>query len=231
MTDLPAYLTDLDAALADLPDDCDAMVLSQLDGFIAGLVVTPDDIPTEAWLPVVWGDEAATDAGLALFGDAVRLAEVTALILAHYADVADVLRNRPDDYGPIYGVGEDEEEVIWDAWVLGFQSALALRPEVWEPALEAGEDDPARQALDAFLSLYDLATGETDMPQDGVEELQAAAPDLIPALVISLGAWADEQAAGGPRNTTPIRVTKIGRNDPCPCGSGKKYKKCCGAEA
>jgi len=27
----------------------------------------------------------------------------------------------------------------------------------------------------------------------------------------------------------PISVTKIGRNDPCPCGSGKKYKKCCGA--
>ncbi|HEY4136584.1 MAG TPA: YchJ family protein [Alphaproteobacteria bacterium] len=25
----------------------------------------------------------------------------------------------------------------------------------------------------------------------------------------------------------PVRVTKIGRNDPCPCGSGKKYKKCC----
>jgi uncharacterized protein YchJ len=26
----------------------------------------------------------------------------------------------------------------------------------------------------------------------------------------------------------PIRVVKIGRNVPCPCGSGKKYKKCCG---
>lgn len=26
----------------------------------------------------------------------------------------------------------------------------------------------------------------------------------------------------------PIQVNKIGRNDPCPCGSGKKYKKCCG---
>jgi len=26
----------------------------------------------------------------------------------------------------------------------------------------------------------------------------------------------------------PVRVEKIGRNDPCPCGSGKKYKKCCG---
>lgn len=30
------------------------------------------------------------------------------------------------------------------------------------------------------------------------------------------------------KNTTPVRVTKVGRNDPCPCGSGKKYKKCCG---
>lgn len=33
----------------------------------------------------------------------------------------------------------------------------------------------------------------------------------------------------GPRiKTAPVSVTKIGRNDPCPCGSGKKYKKCCG---
>ena len=30
---------------------------------------------------------------------------------------------------------------------------------------------------------------------------------------------------------TPIRTAKIGRNDACPCGSGKKYKKCCLAHA
>ncbi len=28
----------------------------------------------------------------------------------------------------------------------------------------------------------------------------------------------------------PIKTQKIGRNDPCPCGSGKKYKKCCGRD-
>jgi len=33
-----------------------------------------------------------------------------------------------------------------------------------------------------------------------------------------------------PRIAPTVRDTpKIGRNDPCPCGSGKKYKKCCGA--
>lgn len=26
----------------------------------------------------------------------------------------------------------------------------------------------------------------------------------------------------------PRHVAKIGRNDPCPCGSGKKFKRCCG---
>ena len=39
--------------------------------------------------------------------------------------------------------------------------------------------------------------------------------------------------SNGQKKTTqaqkPVRVEKIGRNDPCPCGSGKKYKKCCGA--
>ena len=30
------------------------------------------------------------------------------------------------------------------------------------------------------------------------------------------------------RSTTVVKPPKIGRNDPCPCGSGKKYKKCCG---
>ncbi len=28
-------------------------------------------------------------------------------------------------------------------------------------------------------------------------------------------------------NSVPCKVEKIGRNDPCPCGSGKKFKKCC----
>jgi preprotein translocase subunit SecA len=38
---------------------------------------------------------------------------------------------------------------------------------------------------------------------------------------------AEEVAPGKPK---PVKVgEKIGRNDPCPCGSGKKYKKCCGA--
>src|SRR5581483_3939353 len=39
--------------------------------------------------------------------------------------------------------------------------------------------------------------------------------------------WAETEPAS--MSVTPAVSTKVGRNDPCPCGSGKKYKKCCGA--
>jgi SEC-C motif-containing protein len=42
------------------------------------------------------------------------------------------------------------------------------------------------------------------------------------------GRWVFDDCVMDPKAATR-RVVKIGRNDPCPCGSGKKYKKCCGA--
>ncbi len=47
------------------------------------------------------------------------------------------------------------------------------------------------------------------------------------------GSWVDgalDELGGGSGGAIPLRreAPKVGRNDPCPCGSGKKYKKCCG---
>ena len=44
------------------------------------------------------------------------------------------------------------------------------------------------------------------------------------------GRWVFTGADLNPKAET-VRVTKVGRNEPCPCGSGKKYKKCCGKAA
>ncbi len=41
---------------------------------------------------------------------------------------------------------------------------------------------------------------------------------------------ASHGAGGEQAKRTVVKAPKIGRNDPCPCGSGKKYKKCCGAD-
>jgi SEC-C motif-containing protein len=45
------------------------------------------------------------------------------------------------------------------------------------------------------------------------------------------GKWVYSGTANGPGQTVRHEKPKPGRNDPCPCGSGKKYKKCCGAAA
>lgn len=50
----------------------------------------------------------------------------------------------------------------------------------------------------------------------------------IAHFVRSNGRWLYDDGELNPKSP-PVRVTQIGRNDPCPCGSGKKYKKCCGA--
>jgi len=41
---------------------------------------------------------------------------------------------------------------------------------------------------------------------------------------------AKEREAGSPARAGGPDGAKIGRNDPCPCGSGRKYKKCCGGK-
>jgi len=43
------------------------------------------------------------------------------------------------------------------------------------------------------------------------------------------GGAMDEAQKVSSTKGAPVSVQKVGRNDPCPCGSGKKYKKCCGA--
>jgi hypothetical protein len=52
--------------------------------------------------------------------------------------------------------------------------------------------------------------------------------DDAPALPGGADDWADDGYAPSPPPGTYVRdEPKVGRNDPCPCGSGKKYKKCC----
>jgi preprotein translocase subunit SecA len=59
-------------------------------------------------------------------------------------------------------------------------------------------------------------------PQQEVVRVQVAKP-LIE------GFEGGQQQAAKKVTLTPRRSAKVGRNDPCPCGSGRKYKNCCGA--
>ena len=55
-----------------------------------------------------------------------------------------------------------------------------------------------------------------------------AATELIAPCVTALNAWRLESGLGAPIAEPALKTHKVGQNEPCPCGSGKKYKKCCG---
>ena len=47
-------------------------------------------------------------------------------------------------------------------------------------------------------------------------------------VIMKLEGYDTPEEAANFQRKGPVHVYKVGRNDPCPCGSGKKYKKCCG---
>ncbi|GMO29220.1 MULTISPECIES: UPF0149 family protein [Bradyrhizobium] len=203
----------------------DAMLLDELDGFIAGLLTCPELIRPNDWLPVVWHENSADQTPV--FENLDHANRVLGLVMAHYNDVARTLMERPERYGPLFTVDTGNDDVIWEIWMSGFEKAVALRPAAWKELLDADADTAA--AMSGMLLLAEIARGDKDAKLD--DPILTAAPDMIGDFVVILNEWrlANYQPVQGidPRaDAAPGK--KVGRNDPCPCGSGKKYKKCCG---
>jgi uncharacterized protein len=229
MSKLPRRARDLDKLLDKLPRENDAMLLSELDGLIAGLLVCPEIIPPSEWLPCVAG--VTEDGAIALDGipEGERLLD---LLFQHYNATATDLQRGV--YSPIFDQVEHAGETVWEFWMDGFETAIALRPESWEKI--DGADEETRTAISMMVILGTLThpdeplpDGMTPLTDEEKDELHREAPDLIADAVLVLSAWA--RSLGAQRAASPdpesFRAEKVGRNEPCPCGSGKKYKKCC----
>jgi uncharacterized protein len=206
-----ADLDRLDLYLSELGDD--AMLLSELDGYLAGVIVCPEMIQPSEWLPEVWGEGH-------VFESPEEAQELLPIVMAFYNDIARAI-GRSRTYVPRLDADMDGSP-FWELWASGFGRALDLRPWAWSVYEDMAEDDTD---VLPFRLLSALATaaeepGGSDLHEDLQKLLRDNAETIIGASVESLNQsrLAALQAE---------RPTKIGRNDPCPCGSGKKYKKCC----
>ena len=224
MQDLSRAKKQLKNALLELDDE--AMLLEELDGFVAGLLVCPEMIPPSAWLPLVWnsgGDHP-------VFEDLAHANKVMGLVKEHYNEVASALFERPGDYAPIFAIDRRNGDVLWQIWIEGFERAVKLRPAAWLPLMAA--DSRTAQAWRGLMNLTEVAGAELRPSREQYDALSASAPDKIAGWVLDLNDWrlANYQPPAVLRTEAdPLWASaKVGRNDPCPCGSGKKYKRCCG---
>jgi len=200
-----------------------AMSPMELDGYLTGIVVSPDLLLPSRWLDRIWGENEPTFDGLD------QMQTVIAAVMDHYnaiiaaldAGFKQIEAKKTADYRPLYLApsGKPNHDVV-RTWVRGFGKAMALAPERWS---SIAEDERLQPLLTPFIGFLDVADPDFE-PADNIAELLDEAATTIPRATIILrkiAQFSTAPAAG--------RRSKIGRNDPCPCGSGLKYKRCCGA--
>lgn len=215
----PDYLDELDWLLLDQGEDC--MLLSQLDGFLTGVLVSPDLLAPSQWLKMIWAGDNGT--GTLDFSDMGSLQHFTDLIMHHYHVILACL-GRPGSLEPVLEIDTRTDETLWEMWIEGFGQAMDMAPSGWRRILE--DDDPGcRTAIESIKELRTFADGTKRLMRAAEDRWDREAPDLIPIWVEMLHQWRLEN---DPNRPAFIKRQKIGRNDPCPCGSGRKYKKCCG---
>jgi uncharacterized protein len=124
----PTGQIDLDALddylMSDHAPD-DSMGLSDLDGFLTGIVIGSELIPPSEWLPVIWGGEEPK------FETDEEMRTVLGTIMSRYILIIACFNSDPIDFDPIFWEGP-EGEVIASDWAGGFLDAVALRPTAWE---------------------------------------------------------------------------------------------------
>jgi len=197
------------------PEGC--MRLSGLDGYLAAIAIGPELVMPSEWLPVIWGDDQP------VFDSGDEMQAVLDGIMSRYNQI---LRTVEDgSFAPILLYDTDEMPLPFD-WAEGFMTGIGLRVKAWEPLLHSKTEIALMLPI---LGLCSDEDGEPVLPldQEERERLIDEAPERLPQCVRSIAAY--WRARRGDAPTVPPRARrKIGRNDPCPCGSGKKFKLCCG---
>lgn len=217
--------------LLDDPALPEAMRLDEIQGFLCAALCGPQAIPEEDWLAEALGSDEVleTAAGreaadllrqfAAVLEDELARGEPPVLLLYAKDDQED----GPSDYVP---------------WCQAYLHGVDAAQDDWFEALgeeEGKEDSEEITYLDERLFPLMLLTGEAEaaarehgeewpegeeraqMENDCEEELPQAIADIYRF-------WAAKRGTKTIRRDDP----KVGRNDPCPCGSGKKFKNCHG---
>ena len=117
-------------------------------------------------------------------------------------------------------------------WALGFMFAVENWPEDWAAPRDKETAQWLDGALEAIVALTEDDTGKPEIcmyAEDGPPSTSQARLEAFGDAIWAAYDLRQLWRSLGPRVDTIVRGAQPGRNDPCPCGSGKKYKKCCGA--
>ena len=237
-----AEFAELDDLLLETPEPLEPLDVVMLDGYLCGVIVQPVLLAPATWLAHIFDFDGRP---LPDEVDGAWLARTTALIMRRHAALNraivedgwfDPLVLEFDDEHPREPVPEGEVDHMATLspvsqslmpWVAGCHHAAETFPDLAEMS-----DDAVMAAL---ARLYRHLPVEDDEQRELVALLDREHPlsdldDAMEELVVTIADLQDLTAEQRYKVETVKRETpKVGRNDPCPCGSGKKFKQCHGA--
>jgi uncharacterized protein len=217
-----------------------AMSAEMADGYLTAVTVGPELVPTHQWLAEIFDCET-----LPLCSDTRRQNRLIALLCRRHRDIQDAMRLRRDEvtvnniFIPLVGEIEAEDRVYpyeldgegrrkgeWRCkqWAEGFVCAMDA-DSTWNTLF----DDKEHWGLLAPMMLLHEGFNQ-DRPEHQIDDNQQLFTLLATTMPDIFAYWQRWRRRHQAAQTTFVRdMPRIGRNDPCPCASGKKYKKCCGA--
>ena len=213
-----------DFLLERIEDDTDTygkdegiLDISNLDGLFTAIVSGPTPVQPSRWMSSIWGDFEP------VWKSKEEFETILNLLMRYMNSVAVHLMNEPETFEPIYmqrSVGDKTYTLVED-WCFGFMTGVELNAADWDL------DSLDMKILIAPISTFGSEAGWALLEDMGDKEIEnirrAITPNVREIHAYWLARRADSAAPTPLRHSEP----KIGRNDPCPCGSGKKFKKCC----
>ncbi|WP_114926168.1 YecA family protein [Neisseria subflava] len=191
------------------------MRCDEVQGFMMALLSGPDALNPTNWLPEILGEES-------LF-DAKERTEIERLVMAMAADMRMKLNEKilPD----LWFYEDEAGNPDFYTWCNAYLYALDIVPTDWFEAVDQEEFEDLFYPIMALGGIYDEEENGEVILHLNEKELTQLESDLPHVLLDIYWYW---QSIINKPQTVRREGEKVGRNDPCPCGSGKKYKACCG---
>jgi uncharacterized protein len=220
-------LADLDAFLLDL-DAEESMTLDMLDGFLHALAIGPETVMPRRWVPKVWGQAEG-----AMTPPVHSLNEVNhwlGLLMRHFNSIVSGFEQHPPVVAPCWPTvqyGDRGEFEDAEMWAHGFTEGVKLSQKAWQPLLDHPDGQRWYRPI-GLLGADDFSADQDELTRTP-EQRAALAASIEEGLTHMHAFWLPLRQAVAEREHAQRTTRKVGRNEPCPCGSGKKFKKCCGA--
>ena len=199
----------------------EAMRLDEIQAVLCAVVSGPEPVLPAVWLPEVLGE------GLA--AEATEVAETVELLMRLNNDIAGALLADQTVSPILYPTDERCETYDYAAWADSYVFGAGLAGDWYELAGKRADD--LSELLEPLFMLNGMLredaenSGERWFSPAEEARLVADIEENLPVIVQTLyNFWRNRRGGSMQREEA-----KIGRNDPCPCGSGKKYKQCCGS--